>query len=741
MTFQGTPKNISSTAFYGTPWEQNLGEGLIYIGTLAYHFNWSRPENITVTIRPGTTAIADRCFSNCSKLIAVTIPNSVSSIGDDAFVSCSGLTSVTIPNSVISIGNYAFYNCSGLTSVTIGNSVTTIGKQAFYNCSGLTSVTIPNSVTSIGSSAFLGCSGLDTLVVESGNTVYDSRDNCNALIETASNILIVGCKNSTIPNSVTSIGNYAFYNCSGLTSVTLGNSVTYIGSYAFQNCSGLTSVTIPNSVTTIGNNAFSGCSGLTTVFCLGDLSNQAISPGNSSHGTNVERIAYVPVYLIETYKASNSWSAFTIKPLQQESLYGIVITHTRGDADVDFVVPIGLFNQQSVTSVSFDMHLPDGLSMLTDENGQPRVTLDEVRRSRSHGLMVTPLGNNSYRIKTSSTSNASLKGSLGYLFYASLRLDRYHGSGNEHIVLDNVTATPTGGTALQLDTVKLQLALDYIIGDVDADVVVDVADYVTTNAHIMQRPTICFYADAADCDNNTVIDAADLVAITRYALGRDSKNYRQLPSHDRVRHEASLQCDVSTMAMAHGETRELVMNITSDVDLAAMQLDIELPDGLHLTAFRLGECAKALCVDTATLDNGEVRLLASAFSRDSVPAGQLPLYLTLTATDNWQGGELSLHNAIVVGNDLSRIELDDLTLAVTATTSVGGIKPDQTTCLKVVGNKVVTDTPTDGTMRIISVNGQVRSVFVKAGHNEHILYNRGVVIIELNGTTLKTILP
>ena len=189
---------------------------------------------------------------------------SVTSIGNETFFNCS-LTSVTIPNSVTSIGSSAFEGCSGLTSVTIPNSVTSIGRDAFDWCSGLTSVSIPNSVTSIGETAFRRCSGLTSIVVETGNAKYDSRDNCNAIIETSSNALIAGCKNTVIPNSVTSIGKYAFDGCSSLTSITIPNSVTTIGDYAFCDCSGLIFVTIPNSVTSIGISAFDGCSGLTSV--------------------------------------------------------------------------------------------------------------------------------------------------------------------------------------------------------------------------------------------------------------------------------------------------------------------------------------------------------------------------------------------------------------------------------------------------------------------------------------------
>ena len=222
-----------------------------------------------IIIPDSVTSIGDYAFYDCSGLKSVTIPDGVTSIGNGAFGGCNGLTSVIIPNSVTSIGNYAFSGCSGLTSVTylgtidqwaeisFGDSsnplcyahnlyindelvtevnlttATKISAYAFGGCSGLTSVTIPDSVTSIGNGAFLGCSGLESITVSSDNTKYHSSENC--LIETESKMLILGCNNSVIPTdgSVTSIGDDAFYNCSGLTSVTIGNSVTSIGNFAF----------------------------------------------------------------------------------------------------------------------------------------------------------------------------------------------------------------------------------------------------------------------------------------------------------------------------------------------------------------------------------------------------------------------------------------------------------------------------------------------------------------------------
>ena len=225
----------------------------------------------TVVIGNGVTSIGGYAFSYCSGLTSVTIPASVTSIGDYAFQNCSGLTSIEIPSNVTSIGTRAFFGCSGLTSIEIPSNVTSIGQSAFNRCSGLTSVTIPAGVTSIGDYVFNDCSNLATITVETSNTVYNSRNGCNAIIETSSNKLIAGCKNTTIPASVTSIGNYAFYGCSGLSSITIPASVTSIAYSAFFGCSGLATVTVYAPSCTLGFNAFSACGNLKNIYVFSDL--------------------------------------------------------------------------------------------------------------------------------------------------------------------------------------------------------------------------------------------------------------------------------------------------------------------------------------------------------------------------------------------------------------------------------------------------------------------------------------
>jgi hypothetical protein len=259
--------------------------------------------NLTsVTIPNNVTAIGNYAFYGCTSLTNVTIPNSVTSIGDAAFAGCTSLTSVTIPESATSIGYVVFGGCTSLSAITVDalnsfyssvdgvffnksqtalilypggkagsytipNGVTIIGDYAFSGCTSLTSVTIPKSVTNFWGVVFGGCTSLSAITVEALNSVYSSVDGVLFNKSQATLIQYPGGKagSYTIPNSVTSIGDYAFIRCTSLTNITIPNSVTNIEALAFYGDTSLTNVTIGNNVSGIGDGAFRGCTSLTSL--------------------------------------------------------------------------------------------------------------------------------------------------------------------------------------------------------------------------------------------------------------------------------------------------------------------------------------------------------------------------------------------------------------------------------------------------------------------------------------------
>ena len=318
-----------------------------------------------VNFPSGITALGERAFYNCTGLTSITIPDSVTSIGNYAFQYCTGLTSVNIPDSVTSIGTQAFQYCTSLTSVTIPSSVTSIDLSVFDGCKGLTNITIPDSVTSIGMNAFRGCSSLTSVTIPdsitsiatntfrlctslASVTIPDSVTSIDSnafgqcifadsnfinnssatgspwgatiyqnAVETQDGLIIqngdtaVYCRKNatsvTIPDSVTSINDMVFKDCTSLISATIGNGVTSIGYDVFSGCTSLTSVTIPSSVTSIGNSAFYYCNHLTSFTC------EATTPptlgSNVFNGTN-NFLIYVPAESVSSYKSASGWSSY-----------------------------------------------------------------------------------------------------------------------------------------------------------------------------------------------------------------------------------------------------------------------------------------------------------------------------------------------------------------------------------------------------------------------------------------------
>ena len=301
-----------------------LPETLTYIGYSAFEYCTNLT---TITIPEGITSIGDSTFKYCYKLTSINLPESLTSIGSEAFRNCgltsiilpekvtyissyafcesSSLTSINIPEGVTSIGNYTFYGCWSLDSISLPESITSIGERAFYDCYKLPSIKIPGSLTSIGDEAFKSCSSLVSINIPEGVTSIgkDAFDRCSRLTKVEITNLEAWCKikfsnysanplscahhlylndreveDLFIPNSLTSIGEYAFAGGSGITSITFPEGFTSIGNSSFIGCSGLTSINIPEGVTSIGNSSFQDCTGVTSI----NLPESLASIGNSA---------------------------------------------------------------------------------------------------------------------------------------------------------------------------------------------------------------------------------------------------------------------------------------------------------------------------------------------------------------------------------------------------------------------------------------------------------------------------
>ncbi len=268
VTIPDSVTSIENYAFYGCKslTSVTIGNSVVSIGQYAFKNCFSLES---VTIPDSVVSIGKSAFSGCNSLTSVTIPGKVKNIATSTFYNCKSLTSVTIPDSVTSIGDSAFCECTSLESVTIPSSVNKIGVSAFEHCSSLTNVTIPDSVTSIGDNAFERCISLTDFDVDIENKYYSGYN--GILFNKDKTVLICypakkADASYLIPDSVTSIKQYAFDYCTSLESVTIGNSVTSIGNYTFRYCTSLTSVTIPDSVTSVETSAFYKCTSLTTIY-------------------------------------------------------------------------------------------------------------------------------------------------------------------------------------------------------------------------------------------------------------------------------------------------------------------------------------------------------------------------------------------------------------------------------------------------------------------------------------------
>ena len=553
------------------------------------------PEFVTdnsVTYK--VTAIDAHAFEGRSSVTSVSLPNTIISIGEYAFCNCSGLMSITLPQNITSIGNGAFSGCERLTSFNIPNSVTNIGQSAFsgtgwYNAqpngilyldnwligykgdrptgvitiksgtkglaenvfwysTGLTSVIIPSSVTFIGKYAFDDCSGLTSVHISdiaAWCKISFGNSKSNPLYY--AHHLYLGEDEITdleIPNSVTKIGDDAFYGCSDLMSVTIPKSVTSIGGRSFAGCSGLTSVTIPQSVTSIEVGAFFGCSGLTSVIIpssVTDIDGYAFNGCTSLTSVIVAKKTPIPIYYSDTfsnranatlyvpygckaaYEAAGYWKEFKeILELDPE------ISQLDNAIYIDpFTISVGnkvqmdicLKNAEAATAYVFDLVLPEGITVAKNSNEK---YIDELSdRHDDHTRTFNYKGENTYGLSTLSGNSEQLTGNDGPIRLVTIEASDNMAEGNYAIDIKNASYSKPDGTLVSLpDTRAIVTVEDYVLGDVNGNGGVDIGDAVSIVNYLVGKDSSNFVAKAADTNKNGQIDIGDAVTIVNLLVGK-----------------------------------------------------------------------------------------------------------------------------------------------------------------------------------------------------------------------------
>lgn len=513
-TVPSTVTKVDNSAFYGCTklTAITLPSSVTAIGQDAFRGCTSMKS---INIPSGVTRIENETFHNCCALQSISIPSEVTVIGDYAFYYCSSLKSITLPSTLQYIGKYAFSSCTNITSVSVPEGVTEIGDRAFESCSKITRASLPSTVEKIGMAVFRGCVLLPKIDLPDTNNFYMTED--GVLFDKSQKTLLCfpGGKEGdyTIPSSVTTISDYAFFLCKKVTSVKVAASVDYIGISAFNSCNSLNSLTIHSNILTICSGAFTNCSQLTkfTIYAE-DLPRVTGEPFSASRYTATA--LYVPEISLDDYQTANYWKKFSrISPIAERMTSEETLLYKGGTGTLS----IGMKNgNYEVGNYEFDLSLPEGISIVKNENDY--LYWLTSRHSSNASVNIQETGKGLYHI-TCTQPEGKLQGKEGGILSIYIEANDEIPDGSATGKARKAFVTSANEEWEELAGCLIPLTIKSgTAGDVNNDGTVSVVDAMMIVSYILDDAPSEFIEQLADLNKDGNVSVVDVMAVVNIIL-------------------------------------------------------------------------------------------------------------------------------------------------------------------------------------------------------------------------------
>lgn len=699
----------------------------------------------SVKIPNSMDRISDYLFWKCEALTSIIIPSSVTSIGNNAFELCTALESIELPNSILSIGKEAFSYCKGLLSFEIPNSVISIGERAFYQCIKLESIKIPESVTTIGRGAFEDTFNLRSKYFASVESLCKIKfEDRYALPGGALYIDDQLAKDIIIPNSVTSIGDFAF-RASGVNSVEIPNSVTMIGDYAFYNCN-IRSIKFPNSLISIGNWAFQQNFGLYSI----EIPKSVKSIGDG---------AFYYCSPLKSVRIPDSLTSIASSVFYDCNLGSIVIP-----ASITSIGEKAFYKSRLNSICTLNSNPPKIDSSSFDENIQsgailyvPKGSVENYQNDSEWGKFMN-VKEISIEIDSNNIQDGVKVGDTSLLQVAiepSGDLEEYlkWSSYDESIATVNkdgiVTASSVGKVAISAScggaSAEAELKCYPNVGDADWNGNITVADAVDITNFVVKKKTAPedweeavwteFYVAGANAnqDEDGNITFADASATARLALEQPMAEMKNRIAPTSFNEFSEALVIGNATANSNGQV-SVAINLDNSVDYVALQADFFVPEGMQVEV-KAGSRAVNHSLETMRFDNNRIRVVLFNLGGKAFPAGNEPLLEIVGDASIYDVDALSISNILACDSDAK----ESMLRFKSATTGVEGISYGVVEILKAADGIHISNA--EGKMiEIYSIDGKIVKSFIGRDSLEIVNLPAGVYVVKVANKNLKVIL-